>query len=328
MKGVFKLTIVTVGLCVALISAGLSLNRRERTKVPLSNLVDSKVAWLFLTTQDFPLKRPWKRWFGPHLAVESIWFGKETGCVTFCDDVPFCRCVNAPSRWGYLEKITAKLLEEALANPTKEHFLFLSDTTLPLIPFEDVVGQITQTSDSLFCMLLENKTFFSRELDRPYYRGMAFKHDQWVILNRKHATALAIGLKTHFSEKEFHNPSGVAGDEILPFMFSLNKEAQSVVNSENLLDIMSNNSMRHFCSTFMIWGPENSRESMDRFKGLKLENSNSVDHPYIFQQITGPFWHHIVSEGFLFIRKFQAHTEFAFDERAVISFLLSTLQEG
>ena len=79
-------------------------------------------------------------------------------------------------------KAEIALLKEALKDPANTKFVFLSESTIPIMPFDGVYKHLLSHPSSEF----------------PYYKNMdttrsfgkikhIYKNPQWIVLNRKHA---------------------------------------------------------------------------------------------------------------------------------------------
>lgn len=85
---------------------------------------------------------------------------------------------------------TVQLMRFALAaNATEsvEKFVLMSDTSLPVKPFDAVYRALTADDDSDFCVAPVNEWRHAHVDGIKYYLP---KHSQWVILNRDHAATM------------------------------------------------------------------------------------------------------------------------------------------
>lgn len=83
-----------------------------------------------------------------------------------------------------------QLLKAAMIQSTTPHdkFVFLSDSTLPIKPFNLVYDELMATGSSDFC--IEGSAHWPKVLFTNLVSARLVKHSQWVVLNRDHARIL------------------------------------------------------------------------------------------------------------------------------------------
>lgn len=81
----------------------------------------------------------------------------------------------------------AQLLKAATLESTSPHdkFVFLSDSTLPVKPFELVYSALTAQDTSDFC--IEGTSHWPKVVFTNMVSAQLVKHSQWVVLSRHHA---------------------------------------------------------------------------------------------------------------------------------------------
>mmetsp|Transcript_29324 Transcript_29324/g.84265 ORF Transcript_29324/g.84265 Transcript_29324/m.84265 type:complete len:475 (+) Transcript_29324:178-1602(+) len=95
-------------------------------------------------------------------------------------------CLDLVSGMNQLLRVALQL---AGVGATRDKFVFVSDTTLPVKPFSFVYKHLTADHASDFCMFPRNE--WAEVPGWTNHEGMkvriAPKHHQWIVLNRKHA---------------------------------------------------------------------------------------------------------------------------------------------
>lgn len=112
-----------------------------------------------------------------------------------------------------------QLLRYALPESTSpcDKFLFISDSTLPMKPFSGIYNVLSKDRSSDFCLFNPDKWPTIK------HRHRIVKHDQWVVLNREHATIVSQNwpqIRKRWSHKRWqipvlgHDGDVVATDEM------------------------------------------------------------------------------------------------------------------
>lgn len=144
----------------------------------------------------------------PHAALWSMFFAgaprESWRALVHCQDAERCRengvhempgfeMVATVPTWYCHDLVTAmaELLRSALAiraevpHPSsREKFVFLSDSTLPIKPFGVVHDALMSDEDSDFCVFPKDQWASATLDDREM---LLVKHHQWLVLTRQHA---------------------------------------------------------------------------------------------------------------------------------------------
>jgi len=118
------------------------------------------------------------------------------------------KCIE--TRWGDISLVYSQnlLLTEALNDINNEHFIFLSNSCIPLKSFNYIYTYLN-TSYSYFTMNDESEIFPRCDLLLNYFdKSLIKKAHQWCILNKIHATIilnnLNINLFSNISAPDEH----------------------------------------------------------------------------------------------------------------------------
>ena len=170
-----------------------------------------KIAFLFLTIADIYHEAMWKDFFQSHESQYTIYVHpKEQVTSRF-----FKRYViphQAPTSWTNTMRAQVKLLKEALKNPENDKFVYISESTIPLLTFEEVFESLDNPySQFHYAINTQNRRHFGK-ID------MLYKNSQWIVLNRKHAELIVAEkklLKTMcmYPHDQEHYPSTLLAQE-------------------------------------------------------------------------------------------------------------------
>ncbi|CDW75441.1 UNKNOWN [Stylonychia lemnae] len=95
-----------------------------------------------------------------------------------------------PSVWGGIGivQIQNDLLSEALKDKTNQRFIFVSQGCIPLYNFNEIYQRAMNTQKSIIKFDSLNETFPKYEFLKPIIKEKNIqKHQQWMLLTRKHA---------------------------------------------------------------------------------------------------------------------------------------------
>jgi hypothetical protein len=152
------------------------------------------IYFLFLVNDNLPHVALWKKFFAsaPVNTWKALVHCKDpAGCTRNglfsnaeffqVDTVPTWYCHDLVTAMAHLAKI-------ALQNPPqpgeREKFVFLSESTLPVKPFNEIHTALMSDDDSDMCLFPVNQ-WGSSNIDGAYVQ--LAKHHQWVVLSRSHA---------------------------------------------------------------------------------------------------------------------------------------------
>ncbi|CAI5461663.1 unnamed protein product [Closterium sp. Yama58-4] len=161
-------------------------------------VVEGTVAFLFLTRGPLPFAPLWERFFAGHEGRYSVYVHASNASFAFPADSPaIFRNSLIPGgevRWGGISMVDAerRLLAAALEDPDNQHFALLSESCIPLWPFDFVHRYVASTSVSFVDAYLDpyNATFrrYIPHIFKPLVGpGDYRKGNQWFVLQRRHA---------------------------------------------------------------------------------------------------------------------------------------------
>lgn len=156
-----------------------------------------KIAFLFIARNRLPLDSVWDSFFRAEKENKfSIYVHSRPGflfsTITTKSAYFLNRQVNNSVQvdWGEASMIQAEriLLENALADPSNERFVFLSDSCIPLYNFSYTYNYIMSTSTSFVDSFADTKEGRYNPKMLPLIPVQNWrKGSQWVVLTRKHA---------------------------------------------------------------------------------------------------------------------------------------------
>lgn len=240
-----------------------------------------------------------------------------------------------------------QLLSEALrrsngrTNPA-DKFIFVSDSTLPAKPFQQIYGVLAQRSGSDFCVA-STKEWLTRRVQQPDGGAhkpveMAVKHHQWSVLERGHAERVtqlwragpafsrdflmrfemnrpprARSVKTFAGSSdtgcldEFYHMAAIYGTQA--YDESFNESVVSMAEFTNSpLHIAATTGLQGSCDTFVAW-PEYAKElsknssASGRTAFHRLyANLDPLSVPYTGDARKPGYWDVISSHGLRAIR--------------------------
>lgn len=142
----------------------------------------SKIAFLFLAVSNIFHEPTWIKFFAGQEEYYSLYVHSKWGVS---HDSFFARSVileRRPTSWENTMKAQRALLKEALKDFTNEKFVFLSESTIPLMPFQEVYSHLMAHPNSEFSY------YKNMHKDRTFGKIKdVYKNPQWIVLNRKHA---------------------------------------------------------------------------------------------------------------------------------------------
>lgn len=235
------------------------------------------------------------------------------------------------------------MLKSALAAGSSggiEKFVFISDSTLPVKPFQEIHRQLTSNSDSDFCVFPANQ-WATATIDGHFVSMV--KHHQWVTLSRPHAMKIVnewvpvdsrgvwqvplrggswTGKERNLSPQHFSRPpsSNWCTDEWALFATLFGAvEPQNGVRSFPGLSGgalrtlgLSSHSTQGKCRTFSFWGVEDGPDFAALANRISADGQHSkiscypkcYQHPASFERLSGRSLHALRESPFLFARKF------------------------
>lgn len=190
-----------------------------------------KIAFLFLIITDVYHQPCWRNFFN-----ESVRKELYTIYVHSKDPIPadsffkkYEIDTKVPTRWETTLEAQTELLREALKDPLNEKFVYLSESTIPLQPFDIVYERLMEDSRSQF--FYEPNPHPERSFP-PLAEHLIYKNTQWVTLNRKHAELMAqnnhiLGAVTNqFIDNEHYHGTFIVNHELT---HEVNKQDHTLV---------------------------------------------------------------------------------------------------
>lgn len=192
-----------------------------------------KLAFLFLTIGPIYHETYWQDFFRGNDQRYSVYVHAKNSLPPTSPFKAYELAHPVPTTWSNTMQAQIELLKEALKDPLNEKFIFVSETTIPLQPFDKTYAALMEHSESLFYFVPNphvhrNVNAFMRQARdlQPIPEKRQYKNSQWVILNRKHAQLMVddtqyIDIMTRYYSDQEHYPStflinkGLI-DEILP----------------------------------------------------------------------------------------------------------------
>lgn len=151
-----------------------------------------KIAFLFLTLSNLNHEQYWHDFFAGHEEKISIYAHAKDG-VNQNSLLHNHTIATVPTTWANTMHAQRELLKAALANPENQRFIFVSESTIPLVSFEKVYTTLFETEKSIFPhkdnphVNQNDPVFYNpRRNLHPIPEHMQKKGSQWIILNRKH----------------------------------------------------------------------------------------------------------------------------------------------
>jgi len=153
-----------------------------------------KIAFLFLTINNVYHEVHWKDFFAGHSDYYSVYVHAKESVSKNSFFKPYEIATKLPTTWANTMRAQIELLKTALANPNNEKFIFISESTIPLVDFNTAYTHIMSNDLSMFYFRpnphVNMNGDFSPNQKRnlaPIAKNKQFKSTQWVVLNRKHA---------------------------------------------------------------------------------------------------------------------------------------------
>ncbi|GJP57008.1 hypothetical protein CLOM_g16049 [Closterium sp. NIES-68] len=156
------------------------------------------IAFLFLTRGPMPLAPLWEKFLQGHEGRYSIYVHASNTSFSFPPgSSPIFRGRLVPGgevQWGEISMVDAerRLLEAAVQDETNRFFVLLSESCIPLWPFDYIYSYIASSSLSFVDAYPDpyNMSFgrYIPHIFMPVIRRRQFlKGNQWFILRRRHA---------------------------------------------------------------------------------------------------------------------------------------------
>lgn len=269
-----------------------------------------KIAILFLTIANINFPQIWERFFGNNQKKYSVYcHPKYPEKVTI--DWMKLNIIKTlvPTEWGHFTNAYVELLKAAIQDVSNTHFIFASESCIPIKPFcklEKFIKKYSNNTSFIYLNEFDDYNFKRSELPTNYFSNFnsanLIKHSGWFCLSRFHVEKLLAHPDVH----KFNRV--IAGDEyILSLIYS--KNDPTFVN---------------FKMTYANWNyakkkVENLNEELKKLyeyqektgkskkkEIFELRKQKSVlgKHPKTYTKITRKIFNKIVKSRSFFFRKF------------------------
>lgn len=279
--------IIVIILLITLII--LNLKKQKAEKFSNKNIIkkkNKKIAFCFLIYDKINHENLWKAFLKN---IDSSKYNiyihyKENKQLSFFNNNKLNNTV--PTKWCGDSLVEAQLLllDEAIKDLDNTHFIFVSNSCLPVKSFNYIYNNLN-IDKSYFNMAIPYVKEFSPNIK-------AYKASQWCILNRKHTELLLNNKNTIRETYKLFKKQHVRGcpDEysIISSLKSLNK------NVDNDLVITDNLSIE--ATTFTGW------QDMKNYK--QFPNTKKKGQPDEFLHICPEQLNYFINSNSLFARKF------------------------
>ena len=209
---------------------------------------------------------------------------KENVPLKYLEEYKIKNCID--TKWGDISLVKAqnKLLEEALKDPKNEHFIFLSNSCVPVKTFQFIYDYL-DTKYSYF-----NKDPIKKDRCTKTHAHVDPKHiqkaSQWSILNKKHATILS-EKPEYIPWFEYDNQTCIADEHAyITYLFSQDLEKELKITDNIAID----------ATTFTNWA--------DMDYKFHSNQDNSTYGLKTYKKISEEELKYITQSKSLFARKF------------------------
>lgn len=168
-----------------------------------------KIAFLFLIISNINHENIWLNFFNHHQEHFSLYIHSKETMPASSAFKKFEMATKVPTTWQNTMNAQIELLREALKDKDNQKFIFLSESTIPLQPFDFVYETLMSNSKSQFAY---EHNYHPDRVWESIPTDKSLKNSQWVVLNRKHAelmvkdtTLINIMTKSHYDNE--HYPS-------------------------------------------------------------------------------------------------------------------------
>ena len=209
------------------------------------------------------------------------------------------------SAYYHLVEPMNQLLKIALnMSVDQDHFIFLSENTIPIKPFNLLVNHYLKTTNSEFCITPTNQWLLLNRSSNTEGEQYAVKHHQWITLNRHDASTIVTAtsstnnISLDVSGRMIPSPLGHAEEE---FWFHLFLYSRFVVNNQSNVLRFPYPLEQGSCITYVYWPNYHPmslfRKDVDMLRAMDVEGQHIIRAPLTFlAQLKD-------SHSFFFVRK-------------------------
>lgn len=153
-----------------------------------------KLAFCFLIRDSIHHEEIWNLFFkNVETQIYNIYIHYKTNTpLTFFENYKLSNCIE--TSWGNISLVKAQnlLLEEGVKDEENTHFIFLSESCIPLKPFSYIYNHLDNAFS--YFNIAPQRACFPRCISVTKYvaKETIQKAAQWCILNRKHALLMIL----------------------------------------------------------------------------------------------------------------------------------------
>lgn len=152
-----------------------------------------KIAFLFLTVDNIYHESFWQQFLNGHEDQYSLYIHAKNS-ITSPFFSPHVIRAKVRTNWYHTMQAQVALLRVALQDPHNDKFIFVSESCVPIQPFSYFFTTLINQDASIMRFWPNDRSAPKRslaKLPQPY----RYANQQWIILNRKHATLMAYDQK-------------------------------------------------------------------------------------------------------------------------------------
>lgn len=268
-----------------------------------------KIAFLFLTINNTNQPNIWENYFLNNEDKHNIYcHPKQPNHVSDSFLINNIIQKTQETNWGLLVNAEIALLKEALADKNNTHFIFVSESCIPIKPFDELYNFLSNNDYKTSYINLYNDTDEiveyqrkKKNMDELFDSNYPFvHHHQWACLSRYHVKKLLVSPDLDNLKQLF------LGDE---FLFSPLFPDTYIQNFPITYTDWSNKEKAELLTSIInnLWKLYDSEPTDDikhdikKYKSLRI---NYGQHPKTFDQIDNDTINEIMTSESFFARKF------------------------
>lgn len=269
-----------------------------------------KIAILFLTMGNVNFPQIWEKFFENNKEKYSIYCHPkypEKVTIEWMKTNIIKKLV--PTEWGHFTNAYVELLKTALKDISNTHFIFASESCIPIKPLcklEKFISKYSNNTSFIYLSEFDDYNFKKSNLPKNYFNKFnssnLIKHSGWFCLSRFHTEKLIM----HPDVYKFNKI--IAGDEyILSLIYSKNdsnfidfKVTYANWNYSKKKVEKLNEELRELYEYQEKTGKSKKEEIFE----LRKQKSIAGKHPKTYVKITSKILEKIVNSKSFFFRKF------------------------
>ncbi|KAM7268318.1 hypothetical protein ACFE04_010484 [Oxalis oulophora] len=283
---------------------------RDILNAPPAKVKNPKLAFMFLTPGSLPFEKLWDQFFQGHEGQFSIYVHSSRDRPVHMSPYFANRDIRSDQVvWGKISMVDAerRLLANALQDPDNQHFVLLSDSCVPLHPFDYIYNYLMFTNISYVDCFEDpgphgNGRYSGHMLPEVAKKDFR-KGAQWFTVTRKHAVIVLADSLYYTKFREYCNPgidgkNCIADEHYVPTFFHLTDPGG-----------IANWSVTHVDWSERKWHPKSYRAQDITYE--LLHNITSIDVSIHVTSTYKPvelvqecLWNGVKRPCYLFARKF------------------------